>query len=118
MPSPLDTQWHSLSFSAMILRHIMDNPLAGETPQSRLKQVGMMSVLYYMHIGHQPLTLSNIMEITGLTRTGVTETIDQLVRREILTESLIKNSMGRGRARRFEIAPHIFEQLNMFGRSG
>lgn len=58
------------------LSRIVDNPQEDETPQSRLKQIGMMSVLYIMHQGHQQLTLSNIVELTGLTRTGVTETID------------------------------------------
>ncbi|OYY75318.1 MAG: MarR family transcriptional regulator, partial [Rhizobiales bacterium 35-66-30] len=88
-----------------------DNPLDDETPQSRLKQIGMMSVLYYMHQGNQRLTLTNIVELTALTRGGVTETIDQLVRRKILTETMVKNSMGRGQAREFRIGPDIFKKL-------
>ncbi len=107
-------QWHSLAFSAFIFHEIVDNPLQDETPQSRLKQIGMMSVLYIMHQGHQQLTLSNIVEITGLTRTGVTETIDPLVRRGLLTEKFVKNSMGRGKARQFDIAPQILEKLRSF----
>ncbi|MEP9356827.1 MarR family transcriptional regulator [Xanthobacter sp. KR7-65] len=111
MPTPLDTQWHSLAFAALILRQILDNPIENETPQSRLKQIGMMSVLYYMHQGNQRLTLSNIMELTALTRGGVSETVDQLVARKLLTETLTTNAMGRGRAREFRIAPSIFENL-------
>ncbi|AWM28138.1 hypothetical protein AOX55_00005361 (plasmid) [Sinorhizobium fredii CCBAU 25509] len=107
-------QWHSLAFSAFIFHEIVDNPLQDETPQSRLKQIGMMSVLYIMHQGHQQLTLSSIVEITGLTRTGVTETIDPLVRRGVLTEKFVKNSMGRGKARQFEIAPTILEKIRGF----
>jgi DNA-binding MarR family transcriptional regulator len=114
MPRALDAQWHSLSFSALILRKILDSPLDDETPQSRLKQIGMMSVLYYMHQGSQPLNLTNIMELTDLTRGGVVETVDQLIKRNILTETFVKNSMGRGRARQFEIAPEIFETLRAF----
>jgi DNA-binding MarR family transcriptional regulator len=71
----------------------------------------MMSVLYYMHQGNQRLTLTNIVELTALTRGGVTETIDQLVRRKILTETMVKNSMGRGQAREFRIGPDIFKKL-------
>ena len=114
MPTPLDTQWHSLAFAALILRQILDNPLQDETGQSRLKQIGMMSILYYMHQGNQRLTLSNIMELTALTRGGVSETIDQLVERKLLTETLTTNVMGRGRAREFRIAPKIFEMLRGF----
>ncbi|AWI61224.1 MarR family transcriptional regulator [Sinorhizobium fredii] len=114
MTRALNLQWHSLAFSAFIFHEIVDNPLQDETPQSRLKQIGMMSVLYIMHQGHQQLTLSNIVEITGLTRTGVTETIDPLVRRGLLTEKFVKNSMGRGKARQFDIAPQILEKLRSF----
>ncbi len=116
MTRALNLQWHSLAFSGFIFHEIVDNPLEGETPQSRLKQIGMMSVLYIMHQGHQQLTLSNIVEITGLTRTGVKETIDPLVRRGLLTEKFVKNSMGRGKARQFEIAPQILEKIQSFQR--
>jgi DNA-binding MarR family transcriptional regulator len=112
MPSLVASQWKNLAFSALILRLIMDNPRAGETAQSRLKQVGMMSILYHMHIGQVSLTLTNIIEETGLTRTGVAETIDQLVQRNILIETLEKNVLGRGTARRFHISSTLFDQLD------
>ena len=111
MPSALMTQWKNLAFSALVLRLIIDNPRNGESAQSRLKQVGMMTILHHMHIGQVPITLSNIIEETGLTRTGVAETIDQLVQRKILRETLEKNKLGRGTARRFHIAPSLFERL-------
>lgn len=111
MPSPLASQWKNLAFSALILRLIMDHPRDGETAQSRLKQIGMMSVLYHMHLGQVPLTLTNIIEETGLTRTGVAETVDQLIQRKILNETLEKNILGRGTARRFRIAPVLFDRL-------
>lgn len=111
MPSPLASQWKNLAFSALVLRLIMDNPRDGETAQSRLKQVGMMAILYHMHLGQVPLTLTNIIEETGLTRSGVAETVDQLIQRKILTETLEKNMLGRGIARRFHIDPTLFERL-------
>ncbi|WP_085034682.1 MarR family transcriptional regulator [Ensifer aridi] len=114
MTKALTTQWHNLGFSGFVLREILDNPMEDETPQSRLKQIGMMSVLYFMHQGHQALTISRLTEITKLTRTGVAETIDPLIRRGLLTETFVKNSMGRGKARQFEIAPEIFEKIRSF----
>lgn len=117
MTRALSTQWQNLAFSAFIFREILDNPMGDETPQSRLKQIGMMSVLYIMHQGHQALTISNITEITKLTRTGVAETIDPLVKRGLLTETIVKNSMGRGKARQFEIAPEIFDKIRNFQAS-
>jgi DNA-binding MarR family transcriptional regulator len=75
----------------------------------------MMTILYSMNQSHQKLTLSNIMEITALTRSGVKETVDLLVKRGMLKESLVKNSMGRGTARQFEISEKLLEKLSAFG---
>lgn len=111
MPIRENTEWSSLTFAAHTLREIMDNPLPDETAQSRLKQVGMMSVIYYMHVGNISLNLTSLMEQTGLTRRGVGETVDQLVKREMLTEEMGKNSMGRGTARQFAINPRLLDKL-------
>ena len=46
-----------------------------------------------------------------MTRGGVIETIDLLVQRGILTETMGKNSMGRGTARQFEFARSVFEHI-------
>ncbi len=115
MTRALKAQWHNLAFSGLILHEILDHPLDDETPQARLKQVGMMTILYSMNQSHQKLTLSNIMEITALTRSGVKETVDLLVKRGMLKESLVKNSMGRGTARQFEISEILLEKLSAFG---
>ena len=114
MTRALKTQLHNVAFSAFILHEILENPLPDETPQSRLKQIGLMSVLYMMHQAHQPITLSNIIEITELTRGGVKESIDPLVERGVLTETLGKNVMGRGTARQFKISDDILNRLNAF----
>ncbi|MBB5539577.1 hypothetical protein [Rhizobium giardinii] len=115
MTRALKPQWHNLAFSGLILHEILDHPLDDETPQARLKQVGMMTILYSMNQSHQKLTLSNIMEITALTRSGVKETVDLLVKRGMLKETLVKNSMGRGTARQFEISEKLLEKLSAFG---
>lgn len=111
MASKLSDRWQSQALSAFAIREILEKPLDDETSQSRLKQIGMMSVLYMMHHAHEKLTLSNIVKFTGGTRNGVLETIDFLVQRGILSETLGKNSMGRGTARQFELSPAVFEVL-------
>ena len=113
MTSALNAHWQSQLFSAYALQEVFDKPVEGETPQSRLKQVGMMTVLYMMHQDHEKLTLSNITKITGLTRNAVAESIDPLIERGILTETIVKNSMGRGTARQFEFCPDVFERLRL-----
>lgn len=111
MASALNIHWQTQLFSAYALQEVLGRPVEGETPQSRLKQVGMMTVLYMMHQSHQKLTLTNITQVTGLTRNAVTESVDPLVKRGILQETLVKNSMGRGTARQFEFSPAVFEML-------
>ncbi|NKL20221.1 MarR family transcriptional regulator [Rhizobium leguminosarum] len=115
MTRAFKTQWQNLAFSGLILHEILDHPLDDdETPQARLKQVGMMTILYSMNQAHQKLTLSSIMEITALTRSGVKETVDLLVKRGMLDETIVKNSMGRGTARQFEISEALLKKLSSF----
>ncbi len=117
MTSAIKTQLHNLAFSGLILHEILDHPLEDETPQARLKQIGMMTILYTMTQAHQKLTLSNIIEITELTRSGVKETVDLLVKRGMLVETMGKNSMGRGTARQFEISQDLLSKLSSFRTS-
>lgn len=116
MASSSDGSWRTLSFTAIVLREIMDNPMPGETASARLKQVGLMTVLYYMHVANRPLSLASITEETGLTRGGIYETIEFLLRRKLLEETETKNALGRGKARRFFIPEVIFERIRLFER--
>jgi hypothetical protein len=56
---------------------------------------------------------SSFVKITGMTRGGILEAMDQIVQRGILTETLRKDSMGRGTATQFEFARNVFEQIRM-----
>lgn len=111
MASNLSERWQNQALAHFGLREILEKPLEEETPQSRIKQIGLLNVLYMMHQAHEALTLSSVIKITGMTRGGVIETMDLLVQRGILTETLGKNSMGRGTARQFEFARHVFDQI-------
>ena len=111
MASKLSDRWQTQALSVFAVREILDKPLEDESAQSRIKQIGMINILYMMHQAHEKLTLSNIIQFTGMTRGGVIETIDFLVKRGVLTETLGKNSMGRGTARQFEFATQVFEAV-------
>jgi len=114
MASKLSERLQNQALAAFAVHEILEKPIDGESPQSRIKQIGVINILYTMHQAHEPLTLSNIMQITGMTRGGVIETMDLLVERGILIETLGKNSMGRGTARQFEFSPRVFERLRSF----
>ncbi len=111
MASKLSDRWQTQALSVFAVREILDKPLEDESAQSRIKQIGMINILYMMHQAHEKLTLSNIIQFTGMTRGGVIETVDLLVKRGILMESLGKNSQGRGVARQFELSPRLLDNL-------
>jgi DNA-binding MarR family transcriptional regulator len=114
MTRAIKTQLHNLAFSGLILKEIFEHPLEDETPQARLKEIGMMTILYTMSQAHQRLTLTNIVDISGLTRSGAKETVDLLVKRGMLNETMGINSMGRGTARQFEISQDLLNKLSTF----
>ncbi|MDQ0563026.1 hypothetical protein QO004_004835 [Rhizobium mesoamericanum] len=99
------------AFMTMSINQILNNPLEGETPSARLKQVGLMTVIGALN--GEPLTLSRLVDITGLTRSGVGECMGPLVERGILVEEMGKNSMGRGMARQFHLSPVFIDTLGL-----
>ena len=111
MASKLSDGWQSQALSAFAVREILEKPLEDETAQSRIKQIGVLNILYMMHLAGEALTLSNIIKFTGMTRGGFVETMDLLVARGVLVETLGKNSMGRGTARQFALSPTVFALL-------
>lgn len=111
MPIDLEGRWQNTVFATLMTHEIMTKPLADETPNSRLRQLGMMNLLYSLQKSDTPLTISNVTQLTGMTRKAVQETIDPLVARGILKESWGRTSIGRGKARYYEIAPEIFGKL-------
>lgn len=103
--------WSQLNFPAAVMKHIMENPVEGETPAARLKQVGMMSVIYYLQIDGQETTVNNIIEYSGVSRSAFFEIIGPLLERKLLREESILNTGGRGRAFKFVIPDELFESL-------
>ena len=111
MPSQLESRWHNAIFATVTTHEIMSKPLPDETPNSRLRQLGMMNLLYSLQKAEMVLTITNVTEVTDMTRKAAQEAIDPLVTRGLLKESWGKTSLGRGKARQYEIAPEIFEKL-------
>ncbi|MBZ7927125.1 hypothetical protein [Ensifer adhaerens] len=57
------------------------------------------------------MTLAQLVDVTGPARNVAAQTDDPLVARGILIEEMGKNSMGRGMARQFQIAPAVLEAV-------
>lgn len=111
MPIHSDSQWASLTFAGMVMKLILDNPLPDETPTSRVKQIGLMSIIYQMMMSDIETTVNNIMEVSLLSRPSVFEVTSPLLVRGLLREEKVLNSIGKGRASRFVIPEDVFNNL-------
>ncbi len=102
-----------LALLTMVTRQIMANPLKDETSAARLKQIALMTVIVVenLHTTASPITLAQLVDMTGLARNVAAQTVDPLVERGLLIEEMGKNSMGRGMARQLQIAPAVLEAV-------
>ena len=105
-----------LALLTMVTRQIMANPLEDEMPAGRLKQIALMTVIIVekLHTATSTITLAQLVEMTGLTRTGTIQSVDPLVQRGLLVETMGRNSMGRGTARQFRTSPALLGNLAVF----
>lgn len=111
MVPKLPPQLANTVLSAVTTYQVFGQLLAGESAGSRLRQYGLMSIIVELHAQRIPITITSLAEITGLSRPSLEELLNPLVERGLLTESWVKNSLGRGKARQFAIAKVIAVDL-------
>lgn len=111
MPNQLTSRWCDTIFTTLATHEIMSKPLPHETPNSRLRQLGMINLLYGLQKADTALTITNVTEVTGMTRKAAQDATDPLVVRGLLREFWGRTSIGRGKARQYEIAPEVFDKL-------
>lgn len=91
----------------VMLHQVMGRSLAGETPGARLRQFAMLTVVLDLHCKGAPITVSNIVAVTGMTRGAVDEVLSSLEKRGLVEAFWTKNSLGRGQAREYRIAGRL-----------
>ncbi|QOF75369.1 hypothetical protein IG197_32985 (plasmid) [Aminobacter sp. SR38] len=101
------------AYVTMMTNQILGNPLEGETPTARVKLIGLMTLIGVLHSEDPTITLTRMMELTGLTRSVLAQDMHALVQRGLLIETMGNNSMGRGLARQFQLSPAVIETLGM-----
>lgn len=101
------------AYPAMMINQILRNPLEGETPTAHMKLIGLVTLIGALHSEDPIITLSRITELTGLTRSTLSQDMNALVQRGLLIETMGKNSMGRGMARQFELSSAVVETLGL-----
>lgn len=69
----------------------------------------MMAVLVDFHSKGQAGTVTKIVDATGMTRRAVEDVLAPLEERRLVKSEWIKNTIGRGKARLYYIAPEVLE---------
>ncbi|MCO6181110.1 MarR family transcriptional regulator [Ciceribacter sp. RN22] len=106
---PRDKDKKSAEFSEAVIQQVLSESLDDETAAGRVKQIGLMAILDYMRANDIDPTVTNIIKITGLSRQAAFVLMEPLVRRGLLVEETVRNTQGRGRAKRFVIDRELAE---------
>ncbi len=91
----------------LMLHQIMTRPLDKETPGSRLRQFAMITIMLDLCRSGKAITVSNIIDVTGMTRGAVDDTLSPLEERGLIDAFWTKNSLGRGQAREYKLAGQL-----------
>ncbi|MFD1488695.1 MarR family transcriptional regulator [Ancylobacter vacuolatus] len=99
MPSPYaaDTPLKTLIFVAKLMDCIVEDEREGETASHRLKQAGIMSYIYMMHLNGEKITVSKLKDRLNAPRQVIVELFKSLEDRGLLTHSTETHDGGRGR---------------------
>ncbi len=68
----------------LMLHQIMTRPLDKETPGSRLRQFAMITIMLDLCRSGKAITVSNIIDVTGMTRGAVDDTLSPLEERGLI----------------------------------
>lgn len=89
----------------------MKTSLADETPSAKLRQFGMLVYIIELVGQDKPITLTSLVDESGLARSAIGDIMDKLVERGCLVESMGRSAWGRGKARQPKIRASIFDRM-------
>ena len=112
MNSPLQHDVPTSRFAAVALKMIIDNPIKAETPSGRMKQIGLLTILYHMLSNRIELTANNVVQWSGVTRAALRQIIDPLIARGLIAEDRGQpNPKGGGFVLTYRISDRLLDQI-------
>ena len=111
MPSQNAKALPSSLFAALTMKMVLDNPLPDETPSHRVKQIGLLSIMYYMMSNDIPTTAPNIVKHTGLSRTTLNLVVKPLFTRDMLSDLYEPTSKTGGPIRCFVFSESLIAKI-------
>ena len=119
MTSPTLHDVPTSRFAAVTLKMIIDNPIAAETPSGRMKQIGLITILYHMLSNRIELTANNVVQWSGVTLAALRQIIDPLIARGLVHEDRARpNSKGGGFVLTYRISDRLLDQIGNPTRAG
>lgn len=97
IPQTADTRQLSRTYMMRLINLIMEDRRPGETASRRLKQAGLMSCIYTMHLAGESVTVTKLCERVKAPRNVVVEIVKALESRGFLTYRTNLHDGGRGR---------------------
>lgn len=97
IPQTADTRYLSRTFMMRLISHIMEERRPGETASRRLKQAGLMSCIYTMHLKGEAVTVTKLCDRIKAPRNVVVEIVKALESRGFLKYRANLHDGGRGR---------------------
>lgn len=99
-------------FAQASLKLILDNHLPGETSQSRIKQIGMLSIMHYLqHLGLD-VTAETLVKRSGVARGSLDQVMKPLIDRGLVREELRPNKIRRGKELVYHFDKALFDAIN------
>lgn len=92
-----DAPLQSLRFMMAVRDYIIDDIQPDETASHRLKQAGLMSVMYLMHLSGETISVTALCGRIKMPRQVVVEALKSLESRNLISHSTVLHESGRGR---------------------
>jgi DNA-binding MarR family transcriptional regulator len=84
-------------FMIGLRNYIIEDIRSDETASHRLKQAGLMSVMYLMYLSGETISVTALCGRIKMPRQVVVEVLKSLESRELISHSTILHESGRGR---------------------
>jgi len=112
MPSPIDAaELASATFTAGVMRQIFQSAVPGETGADRLRQVGLMILIYNLQLRGIEATTSEIEQVSGADRRAIYDMTKALEAKGLLKRSSVTNRHNKGRVFKYVIPDGLMDPL-------